>query len=115
MRQSGFIISPDGKTESLKSGGSPLGSPDVVFASSSRELKNGECLCLYTDGVFEFTTRNGMKFGIRRFQKLVAEVVKSKPGAGAQEIRDQIALELKKQQTDSAQEDDISFVLLKCN
>ncbi|HKW57072.1 MAG TPA: DNA polymerase IV [Candidatus Acidoferrum sp.] len=71
-----------GDTEKLDVGGLPLGiSADRTYATASLELKTGDTLILYTDGVIEAFDAEGEEFGEPRW----LEAIRSLPDGSAQD------------------------------
>ena len=68
-----FILHEEGDLEYLREGGMVLGpSPDATYRRGFAQLRPGEMLVLYTDGITECPhQRTGEEFGLARLQKLV--------------------------------------------
>ncbi|MGA2571577.1 MAG: PP2C family protein-serine/threonine phosphatase [Terracidiphilus sp.] len=76
----------DGSVETLDEGGPVLGIlPDAPYDSGSAELRPGDGLVLYTDGITEATDSSGDEFGEERLKALLAR----RP-SGAEELRARI-------------------------
>lgn len=97
------------KSEVLFSRGERLGfSADAKYTSIKQELKPGDTLLLYTDGISEAHNAEGKEFGERALKKVFA-------GNGVRDLsvmRDDLMAALKKHVQDAVQDDDITFVLL---
>lgn len=69
-----ILVRRDGRAHRLEEGGPVLGVfPDWHCASSSIELKPGDRMLLFTDGLTEVQSPAGEEFGERRLVDLVAE------------------------------------------
>ena len=68
-----FILHEDGDIEYLREGGMVLGpSPDTTYRRGFAQLRPGEILVLYTDGITECPhALTGEEFGVARLQKLI--------------------------------------------
>ncbi|HYL61407.1 MAG TPA: PP2C family protein-serine/threonine phosphatase [Candidatus Methylomirabilis sp.] len=72
----------NGDTEKLEAGGLPLGiSVDGIYDTASLELKPGDALIMYTDGVIEAFDEGGKEFGEPRW----LDAIRSLPDWNAQE------------------------------
>jgi len=72
----------DGALEKLEAGGLPLGiDTGSVYETASTELKSGDALIFYTDGVIEAFDEKGQEFGNDRW----LEAVRALPDWNAQE------------------------------
>jgi phosphoserine phosphatase RsbU/P len=72
----------DGATEKLEVGGLPLGiDADAVYGTAAIELKSGDALIFYTDGVVEAFDEKAREFGNDRW----LDAIRSLPDWGAQE------------------------------
>ena len=69
-----FILHDDGNIEYLREGGMVLGpSPDASYRRGFAQLRPGDVLVLYTDGITEcHHHQTGEEFGLARLQRLVA-------------------------------------------
>jgi sigma-B regulation protein RsbU (phosphoserine phosphatase) len=71
-----------GETEKLETGGLPLGiDASATFDTAAIELKSGDALILYTDGVIEAFNDKGEEFGNDRW----LQAIRALPDWGAQE------------------------------
>jgi len=67
------ILTRDGSCVRLKEGGPVLGIfPDRLYMQDEIELRAGDCLVLFTDGVTEARNAEGKEFGEERLQDLLA-------------------------------------------
>jgi phosphoserine phosphatase RsbU/P len=69
-----FILHRQGGIEHLREGGMVLGpSPNAAYRRGFGQLRPGDLLVLYTDGITEcHHHRTGEEFGLARLQRLVA-------------------------------------------
>jgi sigma-B regulation protein RsbU (phosphoserine phosphatase) len=64
-----FLLRANGELESLSEGGLLLGVlPDAAYVNGSVELRAGDVLLLYSDGLIESPNEHGEEFGIPRLQ-----------------------------------------------
>jgi serine phosphatase RsbU (regulator of sigma subunit) len=64
-----MILRADGQLESLSEGGMLLGIvPDASFTTGSVELRGGDVLLAYTDGVLESRNNADQEFGLERLE-----------------------------------------------
>lgn len=105
-----LLIRADGRIESLKSGGLPIG---VVNSFDHREaeitLAPGDTLVICSDGVTEAAGRGGELFGKRRF----AEILKQHSFQTAQEIGKAILADISSFSGQSQFADDLTLMILK--
>jgi serine phosphatase RsbU (regulator of sigma subunit) len=72
----------NGATEKLEAGGLPLGiDAGAVYKTAAIELKSGDALIFYTDGVIEAFDENAQEFGNDRW----LDAIRALPDWGAQE------------------------------
>ena len=82
-----IVIRHDGRVERVDVGGTLLGVlPDPVLPEVSIELRSGESLVLYTDGITEARDARGELFGEAR----LIDCLRSSADASAPEIADRI-------------------------
>lgn len=104
------LLRADGKMERLGATSTVLGLfPHCSCESGEVELRERDVLAIFTDGVSEFTGRNGDEFGEDRFIGLVQSARTLTPGAALRHIADQLAIE----RNGNDQFDDQTIVLLK--
>jgi phosphoserine phosphatase RsbU/P len=100
----------DGSIEQLSSGGFPLGIiPTAEFEQGEVELKPGESIVIYSDGVSEANNLNGDEFGLDR----LANVIKSNLTASAAGLRDRVESALSSFTKTAPANDDITLVIVK--
>jgi sigma-B regulation protein RsbU (phosphoserine phosphatase) len=99
-----------GAMEQLDSGGLPLGiMPDGEYREGRTQLRPGDVLVTYSDGVTEQTNPQGEEFGAARLQEVIAQHV----GLTAAGIRDKIESALSKFAQGTPAVDDITLVIVK--
>jgi sigma-B regulation protein RsbU (phosphoserine phosphatase) len=99
-----------GTMEQLESGGLPLGiMPDGDYREGRTQLRPGDVLVTYSDGVTEQTNPRGEEFGAARLQEVIAQNV----GLTAAGIRDKIESALSKFAQGTPAVDDITLVIVK--
>ena len=105
------IIAHEGGTlEHLAAGGLPLGIvPDFDYREGRTQLRPGDVLVAYSDGVTESQNAKGEEFGTVRLQDVVARNL-SRSAAG---IRDQIEAALSSFAQGTPAGDDITLVIVK--
>jgi sigma-B regulation protein RsbU (phosphoserine phosphatase) len=82
-----ILLGADGRARELSSGGMLLGSfPEATFTSRELELKPGDLLVMYSDGVVEAETVAEVEFG----QERLLAVLKENAGAPPAEIVESI-------------------------
>lgn len=100
----------DGSVEELDSGGFPLGiMPGAEFELGSINLKEGEAVIVFSDGVSEAENVAGEEFGIDR----LSDVVKKHIGRSASGLRDKIESSLSSFTGTAPANDDITLVIVK--
>lgn len=103
-----LIIHSNGEIQQLENGDALLGVfPDSKYEDASIELKPGDLLLLFTDGITEATAMDGEEFGEER---LVA-VAKSAAGSSLEDVQSTI-LERVKDFCDSQLSDDATLLML---
>jgi sigma-B regulation protein RsbU (phosphoserine phosphatase) len=81
------ILVRNGACLRLKEGGPVLGVfPDRPYAQAEVELRSGDCLVLFTDGVTEARGTTGAEFGEKRLQELLT----GEDALTAEQLRDRI-------------------------
>lgn len=107
-----LIAHANGNVEQLASGGFPLGIlPMADYDVGETELKSGEALIIYSDGVSEAANLQGEEFGIER----LTEVVKQNLQRSASGIRDKIESAVSSFTQSAPAGDDITLVIVKRN
>jgi sigma-B regulation protein RsbU (phosphoserine phosphatase) len=93
----------------LKEGGPVLGIfPGRSYFQDEVELRAGDCLLLFTDGVTEARNLSGEEFGEERVQKLLT----SGSGLSAGALRDQI-IDAVAEFSGGIVDDDVTLMVLK--
>jgi sigma-B regulation protein RsbU (phosphoserine phosphatase) len=82
---------------------------EVSFEEQYRQMKSGDILVFYTDGITEIIDANGEEFGEERLERLVVENASS----SAQKIKDLIVQAVTQYSQDGAPYDDETLVILK--
>jgi len=107
-----LIIHAGGTMEQLASGGLPLGiMTDADFREGRTQLRPGDVLVIYSDGVSEAVNPTGEEFGPTRLYEVVARNL----DASASGIRDRIESALTKFCQGTPAADDITLVIVKRN
>src|SRR2546421_7126547 len=105
-----LIAHDAGTTEQLGSGGVPLGiMPDYDYREGRTQLRPGDVLVAYSDGVTEQTSPKGEEFGTARLQ----EVILQNLDASAAGIRDKIEAALTAFAQGTPAVDDITLLIVK--
>jgi serine phosphatase RsbU (regulator of sigma subunit) len=69
-----FLLHGDGSVLQMQSTGRPIGLLEGGnFEEKSVQLKNGDCLFFYTDGLIEAANAGGEEFGMKRLEALLVE------------------------------------------
>jgi len=88
--------------------GPPLGiMSDVEFDSCEVTIEPGECLTMYTDGIFEAPNKAGEQFSINRVRKIIEDAKGSVVPAGEELIKS-----VKEHIVGCEQEDDMCIVIV---
>jgi len=104
------LLRADGKVDRLDATSTVLGLfPHCSCECGEAQLRERDVLAIFTDGVSEFTGRNGEEFGEDRFISLVQSARTLTPDAALRHIADQLSLE----RNGNEQFDDQTVVLLK--
>ena len=112
-----IIARTDGTCEYIKEHSTPLGMfPQDIFStvleeSQEVQLRPGDIVLIYTDGVTDTVNINDESFGEER---VIEAIAKYREG-GAEEIMDGIYEEICKFQGEAEQFDDLTLVVLKVN
>lgn len=81
----------DGACMRMKDGGPVLGIfPDRRYVQGAIDLRSGDCLVLYTDGVTEARGAFGREFGEDRLEALLKELLTGEDNLQAADLRDRI-------------------------
>lgn len=106
-----YLLHPDGKIENLaESHGLPLGIyKNTSYKHSSIEMKKGDSLLLYTDGVINSQDLNKQHFGTVKLETIL-ENMQNSP---ADEIVDRLVKSINIYEGSSGQADDITILAIK--
>ena len=105
-----LIAHDAGTTEQLGSGGVPLGIlPDYDYREGRTQLRPGDVLVAYSDGVTEQTNPKGEEFGTVRLQEAISQNL----DASAAGIRDKIEAALTAFAQGTPAVDDITLLIVK--
>lgn len=105
-----ILMRADGTCEELQKGGTVLALFDKSrYASAQTQLKGGDLLCFYTDGVIEARNLADEEFGKER----LVDVLMRKASQPAKDILRAVSSELKKFSRGVEQYDDITLGILK--
>lgn len=106
----GLLIFPDGRHKELTSKGIALGvEKNATYEIQTVELKEGELLCLYSDGVTEAENKGGEFFGKSR----LLDVLKQSHYLEAQACADTVYNQVLEYVVDQSQHDDITILCFK--
>jgi sigma-B regulation protein RsbU (phosphoserine phosphatase) len=83
--------------------------PQARYEEGIVDLRSGDVLMVFTDGVPEALNPSEEEFGEERLKCVLREAV----GLSVQEMISRISQELKRWIQDAAQYDDLTFVLMK--
>jgi sigma-B regulation protein RsbU (phosphoserine phosphatase) len=101
----------NGATEKLEAGGLPLGiDAGAVYATAAIELKSGDALIFYTDGVVEAFDENGQEFGNDRW----LDAIRALPDWSAQESLQFLIKRVDDFVGMTRQSDDITCLVMRC-
>jgi serine phosphatase RsbU (regulator of sigma subunit) len=96
--------------QELSTGGAVIGLfPQMSYEEATVDLRSGDMLIMFTDGVTEALNPNEEEFGNERLQALVRSVAH----LPVQEIASRVTAELKQWIDTAAQYDDLTFVVIK--
>jgi sigma-B regulation protein RsbU (phosphoserine phosphatase) len=105
-----LLARADGSIEQLESGGLPLGiMPFSEYESGTAELRPGDALVIYSDGVSEANNLAEEEFGMDRLEQVIRENL----GSSASRIRDRVEQALSNFTGTAAPNDDITLVIVK--
>jgi len=105
-----ILVRSDGVTQMLDEGGLVLGfAPDSAYDVAEEQLRPGDVLCLYTDGVTEARSPKDEEFQTER----LAEVLVSNRGQSAGGIGEAILQSVRSFSESIRQADDVTLVILK--
>ena len=105
-----LLLRADGTREELEKGGTVLALFDKSrYESEQTELRPGDLLCCYTDGVIEARNPQDEEFGKARLE----EILHKKAGSPAKEVVRVVMAELKRFARGAGQHDDIALFVLR--
>jgi predicted permease len=106
-----LVRAVEGGTEliELRAGGTVLGLfPDVEYQQADIELRPGDLLIAFTDGVTDALNASGDEFGYDRLEALLL----SAPGASARELAERLAMTIRDWVGEAEQQDDVTVVVV---
>lgn len=104
------IILSGNRFKLLKSDASPLGAwEDSVFEESTLKLKDGDVVCIYTDGIIEARSDEQGDFGEAR----IRQCVRGYKGMSAKQMTDHIYQDIQEFVGNHPQHDDLTMVVMK--
>jgi sigma-B regulation protein RsbU (phosphoserine phosphatase) len=102
--------SPSPAIEELSVGGTVVGMfPEMAYEEATVELRPGDVLLIFTDGVPEAHNTENEEFGEERLQQLLRRTAHFP----ADEISARISAEMKDWIQDAEQYDDLTFIVMK--
>jgi sigma-B regulation protein RsbU (phosphoserine phosphatase) len=106
-----YLVHADGTFDRLEAGGMILGILKTVepYQEASVQIKPGEALVMFTDGVSEAMSRSQEEYGEERLER----VLRSTIGRTAQEILDAVHQDVVLHTQGTSQSDDITMMVLK--
>ncbi len=105
-----ILVRSGQKLDVIPGRGTPLGATgDFDASEKARELKPGEQIIIFTDGVSELTLANGRQLGLNKLRKLVTALGEDEL---APAMRDYLSKELEKLLAGRAADDDITFAVI---
>lgn len=107
-----FIVTPAGEVTPIGSGGAPVGlMPDLNWDDVEFELRPGERLCLFSDGITECENPTGEQFGPQRLQQWLQQHVNEAIGA----LLPQFGQHLTGWRNGEQMADDVSLLIIERN
>jgi hypothetical protein len=101
----------DNQVTKLTEGGVPLGIlSDAPYQPGEVQLRAGDLLAIYTDGVVEAENVTGQEFG----ENLLINSLRSVPGGTAQQVIRQLMVNIEGFVATAPQHDDITCLVLRC-
>lgn len=105
-----FLLDHEGNFHSLETGGVVMGMfPEFTFEEGHIQLRSGEIIIIYSDGVTEAENEQEDQFG----EKRIKQIVRQCKHLSAQEIIEKICERVDEFTGSTEQEDDITLVALK--
>ena len=103
-----FVLNGRGSAKFLSNGGPVLGpTPDATYMRGYSELRPGDLLCMYTDGIIEARDKKDREFGIDR----LVRVVRANRQKTAQEIGSEVLAQVAK--WGGGEQDDRTVVIVR--
>lgn len=100
-----------GTIASLTALSTPLGADDSSqLAHIKDQIYPGDRVLLFSDGMFDFETRNGARFGMRNLKSTMLAAQK----LGTKEAKEFIASKVQSQMPNQTLPDDMTFILFSC-
>jgi phosphoserine phosphatase RsbU/P len=107
-----YVLRSHGQIEELDTGGTVIGLfPDMSYEEASIELRSGDVLLAFTDGVTEALNPEGEQFGEERLKNLLRRVA----SLDVDEMSCQVLHELKNWIQHATQHDDLTYLIMKVN
>jgi serine phosphatase RsbU (regulator of sigma subunit) len=104
-----ILLRKDKRIEHLEKGGMVLGFlSDQIYIQETIEIRSGDYLFLYTDGITEIRNAAGKEFGEQRLEKLLTDNY----GKSPKEIKTSIIKALKKFSANMEFQDDVTLVII---
>lgn len=106
-----YIVHPDGTIATLsKSHGIPLGIyKNKTYKSSTLELRKGDLMVLYTDGIINSRDKEGTLYGTDKLK----ETLQTMKNLSSKEVVEKLLESIKSYEAEQPQSDDISIVALR--
>lgn len=107
-----YLLRKNGDLISLEYPSYPLGvRKDGNYKKQSVDLKKGDIIIFYSDGIIEQTNKNMDLFGFTGFE----DTIKSQVGSSAKEMLRNILLKLDDFAEDTPRVDDVTLIVMKIN
>jgi len=104
------VLVRDGRVEELQVEGLPLGMfPDVTHETLELQLRPGDLVVVFSDGIYEPIDQNREEFGARKLRALLVQ----NAALSAQEIADELLRSTELYVRDAEDSDDRTIVVLK--
>ncbi|HEY9827284.1 MAG TPA: SpoIIE family protein phosphatase [Stenomitos sp.] len=106
-----LLLAANGEVQKLSTGGIAIGLlPEIDYEQGVHEIGEGNCLYLFSDGVYEIPQDNGQVWGFEAFAQLVADEPQPQP-----DQLESIFSQISHINRSKAFEDDFSLIQLKFN
>ena len=107
-----ILIRPTGEIRRLSVGGIPIGMIDnASYAEGTEEMRPGDVLIVYSDGVSEMISDSGREFGVGN----LIDVLRRNIACSASELRNRVGGALSKFSAARGPADDVSLMVIKRN